>query len=153
MFEEVKFIFQSSKKTTTIEYFFSMEHGLLAAERPLFWIFRGWKVRYFLSQNVDGNMIFVDYGKVLVLNFSGMGNTVFFWDKKLMKRLFLLITEMFLFWTFRGWKIRSFLREKVDRKVIFSGYWKILVLGYRKVFVLSFSVMGNTVSFLAKKFM
>ena len=28
-----------------------------------------------------------------------------FWDKKLVKRSYLLITEMFLFWTFRGWKI------------------------------------------------
>ena len=32
----------------------------------------------FLNQKVDGNMIFTDYWKVLVLNFSVMGNTVFF---------------------------------------------------------------------------
>ena len=50
--------------------------------------------------------------KALDLDFSGMGNTVFFWDKKLIKRWCLLITDMFLFWTFRGRKIRSFFEAK-----------------------------------------
>ena len=40
--------------------------------------FSGWEIRYFLSQEVDGKMIFTGYGKVLVLNFSGVGNTGFF---------------------------------------------------------------------------
>ena len=66
----------------------------------------------FLSQKVDGNMIFTDYWKVLVLNFSVMGNTVFFWVKKLMERWYLLVTEKFLFWTFRWWEIRSFFQPK-----------------------------------------
>ena len=57
----------------------------------------------FLSQKVDGNRIFTDYWKVLVLIFSGMGNTVFFWAKKLMERRYLLITGKFLVWTFRWW--------------------------------------------------
>ena len=57
-------------------------------------------------------LIFIDYWKVLYLDFSGMGNTVFFWDKKLIKRWCLLITDMFLFWTFRGRKIRSFFEAK-----------------------------------------
>ena len=35
----------------------------------------------FLSQKVDGNMIFTDHRKVLVLIISGMGNTVFFEPK------------------------------------------------------------------------
>ena len=85
----------------------------------------------FLSQKVDGNMIFTDYWKILVLIFSRMGNTVFSWAKKLMEmrftdywkglvldfsvmgntvffrvkklmeRWYLLVTEKFLFWTFR----------------------------------------------------
>ena len=62
----------------------------------------------FLSQKVDGNMIFTNYWKVLVLIFSRMGNTVFFSAKKLMERWYLLITEKLFFWTFRGWQIRSF---------------------------------------------
>ena len=103
-----------------------MEHRLLVAKGPLFWIFRTWKIRSFLGQKgdgniftgywkvlvlnfsglgntvflrqkVDGKIIFTDYLKVLVLNFSGMGNTVFFWGKKSMERWYLLFTEKFLF--------------------------------------------------------
>ena len=40
----------------------------------------------FLSQKVDGNMIFTDYWKGFGLNFLGIGNTVFFWAKSLMER-------------------------------------------------------------------
>ena len=57
-------------------------------------------------------MIFTDYWKVLVLIFSGMGNRVFSWAKKLMERWYLLITEKFLFWTFRWWEIRSFFESR-----------------------------------------
>ena len=37
---------------------------------------------------------------------------VFFWAKRLMERWYLLITEKFLFWSFRRWKIRSFFQPK-----------------------------------------
>ena len=36
----------------------------------------------FLTQKIDGNIIFTDYWKVLVLAFAEMGNTVSFWAKK-----------------------------------------------------------------------
>ena len=52
--------------------------------------FRGGKNGLFLSQKVNGKMIFTDYLKVLVLTFSEIGNTVFFWAKKLMERWYLL---------------------------------------------------------------
>ena len=74
----------------------------------------------FLSQKNDGN-IFTDYWKVLVLTFSGMGNTVSFWAKKLMERWYLLITEKFLFWTFRWWEIRFFSVKKLIER------WYLLV--------------------------
>ena len=64
------------------------------------------------SQNVDGNMIFINYWKVIVLNFSKMRNTVFFWAQKLMKRWYLLINEKFLFWTLHKWGIRSSFESK-----------------------------------------
>ena len=128
-----------------------MVHRLLIAKGPLFWIFQGWKIRSFLSQKVDGNMIFIDYWKVLVLNFSGMGNTAFFWHKKLMERWYLLVTGKFFFSAFRWWKIRSFLRQKVNGKMIFTDYGEVLVLGYRKGLALDFLMTGNTVFFLAKK--
>ena len=116
----------------------------------------------------------------MVFNFSGVENTVFFepkswwkydiywllkcfcfelfgdgkcgpfWGKKLMERLYLLVTEKFLFWAFPWWKMWSFLRQKVNGKMIFTDYWKVLVLGYRKVLVLSFSLIGNTVFFSQK---
>ena len=77
-----------------------------------------------LSQKVDGNMIFTEYWKVLVLNFLVMRNTVFFWVKKLMERLYLLVTENFLFWTFWWWEIRSFFSQNVDGKMIFTwSFW------------------------------
>ena len=91
-------------------------------------------------------MIFTDYWKVLVLTFSEMGNTVFSWAKKLTKIWCLLITGKFLFWIFRWLEIRYFFsNQEVDGKMIFTGYWEVLVL--------NFSVMGNTVFFSAKKLM
>ena len=75
-------------------------------------LFGNGKYGIFLSQKVDGKIIFTDYWKVLVLIFSGMGNTVSFWAKKLMERWYLLITEKFLFWTFWWWEIRSFFQSR-----------------------------------------
>ena len=88
-------------------------------------------MRSFLSQKTDGKMIFTDYWKVLVLNSLEMGNTVFFWAKKLKERRYLLITERllfwiterFLFWTFRRWETQYFLSQKVDEKIIFTWYF------------------------------
>ena len=51
-----------------------------------FELFGGGKHGLFLSQEVDGKMIFTGYQEVLVLNFSVMGNTIFFSAKKLMER-------------------------------------------------------------------
>ena len=61
----------------------------------------------FWSQKVNGNMMFTDYFKILVLNFSEMGNTIFFWAKELMEKWYLLSTEKFMFWTFWRWEIWS----------------------------------------------
>ena len=77
--------------------------------------------------------MFTDYWKVLVLNFPEMGNTVFSWDKKLMERWCLLITQTFLFWTIRWWEIRSFLGQKVDGKMISTDYWKVIVLSFSEI--------------------
>ena len=75
----------------------------------------------FLSQKVDGNMIFTDYRKVLVLIFSKMGYTVFSWAKKSTKVWYLLITGKFLFWTFWWWEIRSFFESRSSWKD--DMYW------------------------------
>ena len=103
----------------------------------------------FLSQKVDAKMIFTDYWKVLVLIFLMMGNTVFFWVKKLMEKMIFtdywkvlvlnfsvvgntvffwvkklterwyLLVTQFLFWTFRWWEIRSFFQPK--------SWWKYYI--------------------------
>ena len=66
-----------------------------------------------MCQKVDGKIIFTDYWKVLVLIFSVMGNMVFFDSRSWWKRWYLLITEKFLFWTFRWWEIRSFFESRI----------------------------------------
>ena len=63
---------------------------LLITEKFLFWTFRWWEIRYFLSQEVDGKIIFTGYREVLVLNFSVMGKYDLFSAKKLMERWYLL---------------------------------------------------------------
>ena len=90
----------------------------------------------FWGQNVDENMTFTDYWKVLVLAFRGMGKTVFSWAKKLREIWYLLITVNFLFWTFRWWEIPSFLKSrswwKDDIYIVFLSFlwysraWEIL---------------------------
>ena len=63
--EEV--IFQSSKKE-------NKNGGVFSLARDVVY----WKIRCFLRQKVNGDMMFTGDGKFLVLNFSGMGNMVFF---------------------------------------------------------------------------
>ena len=74
------------------------------------------------------NIVFSDNFKVLVLKFFMIGNTVFFWVKKVKQRWYLLVTVNFLFWTFRWWEIRSFFQPKSWWKddiylVFFSFLW------------------------------
>ena len=66
----------------------------------------------FLTQKIDGNIIFTDYWKVLVLTFSEMGNTVSFWAKKVDGKMIFTDYWKFLFWNFRWWKIRSFFESR-----------------------------------------
>ena len=58
-------------------------------KRSCFELFRDGKYGLFLSQDVDGKIIFTGYWEVLVFNFSVMGNTAFFSAKMLMERWYL----------------------------------------------------------------
>ena len=125
-------------KSSCLEVFGDKEHGIFEPKSwwkyDIYWLlksscfnlFGNGKCGLFLSQKVDGNMMFTDYWKVLVLNFSVMGNTVFFWVKKLMERWYLLVTEKFLFWTFQWWEIRCFFQPKSwwkdDNYVVLSSF-------------------------------
>ena len=62
---------------------------LLITEKFLFWTFRWWEIRSFFESRSDGKMIFTSYREVIVLNFSLMGNRIFFSAKKLMERWYL----------------------------------------------------------------
>ena len=69
-------------------------------------------------------MIFIDYWKVLVLNFSEMRNTIFFWDKKLMEIWYWLITESSCFEYFGDGKYDLLFSQKVDGKMILIwSFW------------------------------
>ena len=94
--------------------------------------------------SVAWNTMFSDYWKGSVLNFSEMEIRSFL-AKKLMERWYLMITGKFLFWTFRRLKYGLFWSQKVDGKIIFTDYWKVLVL--------NLSEMGSTVFFWPKKLM
>ena len=92
-----------------------MEMWYLLITEKLFWTFRVWEIQSFLRQKVKEKMIFTDYWNVLVLNFSGMENTIFFEGKSwwkgdifwLLKSSCSGIPEGFSFWAFRWWEIRS----------------------------------------------
>ena len=121
---------------------------LLITEKFLFWSFREWEIQPFLNQKVDGKMLFTDYGNVLVLNFSVIEKTVFFWVEKLMERWYLLTNEKVLFWTLRRWEIRSFFQSrswwKDDIYLVFlrfpwySGTWEIWF--FTQCYLLSYSM-------------
>ena len=87
-------------------------------------------------------MIFIGYWKTLVLNFSEMRNTVFFGPKSWWKDDIYWLLKSSCFELFGDGKYGRFLSQKVDGKMIFTNYWKVLVL--------NFSVMGNTVFFSQK---
>ena len=98
-----------------------------------FELFGGGKYGLFLSQKVGGKMIFTDYWKILVWNFSNVGNTAFFWAKKLIKRWYLLITcfELFgdrnygLFWAKKLIQ-RWYLLGLFELSMIFQGLGNII---------------------------
>ena len=70
-------------------------------------LFENGKYSLFLSQKVDGNMMFTDYWKGLVLNFSVVGNTVFFSAKAFIQRYIYVFFFSFL-WYSRTWEIWFF---------------------------------------------
>ena len=83
-------IFQFLKKQKDAIFFSVEYHVYWLLKSVCFEIFGDRKYGLFFSQKVDAKMIFTDYWKVLVLNFSEMENTVFYWTKRLMGRWYLL---------------------------------------------------------------
>ena len=114
------------KNKKAIRWFF-LYHGiscLLINKKFLFWNFWGWKMWYFLSQKVDGKVIFTDYWKVLVLDFSMMGNTVLFDSRSWWKDDIYWLTKSSYFELFADGKCDLFFSQKVDGKMMFTwSFW------------------------------
>ena len=69
-------------------------------------------------------MIFTDYWKGLVLNFSVMGYMVFFWMKKLIEDDIYWLLRSSCFELFSDGKYGLFCRQNVDGKMIFTwSFW------------------------------
>ena len=97
---------------------------------------------FFWAKKFDENTKSTYYWRVLVLEEGGKG---LFWAKKLMGRLYLLITEKFLVWTSLRWEIRSFFESKSWLKD--DIYWLL------KIYCFELFGDGNRVCFSAKKLM
>ena len=67
----------------------------------------------------------------------------YFCAKKSMEKCYLLISEKFLFWSFRKWEIRPFFEPKI--------WWKDNIYWLLKVLVLNISMMGNTAFFESRR--
>ena len=76
-------------------------------KKSCFELFGDGKYGLFFSQEVDGKMIFTGYWEVLVLNFSVMGNTVFFHSKRGWKDDIYMVFLSFP-WYSRAWEIWFF---------------------------------------------
>ena len=97
----------------------------------------------FLSQKLNGIMIFTDYRKVLAFIFSGMGNTVFFLSQRVDGNINIYwLLKSSCFELFGDGKSGLFLSQEVDGKTKFTGYWEVLIL--------NLPVMGNTAFFQPK---
>ena len=96
---------------------------LLITEKFLFWTFRWWEIRSFFESRswLKDDIYWLLGSSYFELFVDGKYSLV--WVKKLMGRWYLLVTEKFLFWTFRWWEIRYCLSQEVDGKD--DIYWLI----------------------------
>ena len=114
----------------------------------LFWNIRRWKIRYFFEQKIWWKYEIYWLLKSSCFKFFGdgkYGGEGVFWAKKLMGRLYLLITEKFLVWTSLRWEIRSFFESKSWLKD--DIYWLL------KIYCFELFGDWNRVCFSAKKLM
>ena len=99
-------------------------HAYWLLKRYCFELSRDRKYGLFLSQKVDKKIIFNDYWKVLVWNFSEMGNTVFFEPKNWWKDNVYWLLKRSCFELFGDGKYGIFFIKKFDRKMIFPwSFW------------------------------
>ena len=85
---------------------------LLIIGKFLFWSFREWEIGSFIEPKSWCKDDIYWLLKRSCFELFGDGKYDLFSVKKFMERWYLLVTEKFLFWTFRGWEIRSFFQSK-----------------------------------------
>ena len=85
---------------------------LLISKKFLFWSFREWEIRSFFEPKSWSKSDIYWLLKISLFELFGDGKYGLFWVKKLMARWYLLVTEKFLFWTFRWWEIGVFFQPK-----------------------------------------
>ena len=85
---------------------------LLITGKFLFWSFREWEIGSFIEPKSWCKDDIYWLLKRSCFELFGDGKYDLFSVKKFMERWYLLVTEKFLFWTFRGWEIRSFFQSK-----------------------------------------
>ena len=76
------------------------------------------------------NTMFTEYGKVLVLNFSKMGNTTFYWSQKLMSDDIFPNMEYHVHWFLECFCFKLFGDEKFGLFLIKIDDWKMIFTGY-----------------------
>ena len=102
---------------------------LLITEKFFFQSFRKWKIRSFLEPKTWLKYDIYWLLKGSCFELFGDGKYGLFWVKTLVKIWYLLVTEKFLFWTFRWCQIRSLLQPKSwwkdDIYIVFWGFYDI----------------------------
>ena len=79
---------------------------------------------FFWATKVNGIVIFIDYWKVLALNFSEIDNTVFFEPKSWWKDDIYWLLKSSCFELFRDRKYGLSFSQKVDGKMVFTwSFW------------------------------
>ena len=113
-----------------------------------FQFFGDGKYGLFLSQNVNGNMIFTDHWKVLVLNFSEMGNTVFFEPKSWLKYKIYWLQESSCFELFGDSKYGLFWAKKLMERWYLPGL--LSFPWYSRTWEIWFSVQWSLITIANK---
>ena len=122
-------------------------HVYCSLKGSYFQIFGDRKYGLFSSQKVDGKMIVTEYWKVLVLNFSKMGYTVFFGPKNWWKDDIYWLLESSCFELFGDGKYGLFFSEKIDKKMVFTDYGTVLGLSFSVFFFSGFNLWNCIIKY------
>ena len=150
-FAFIKVIFQSSKEKKNSDRIFSLAWNIVywLLKSHCFQFFGDGKYGLFWAKKIMEIWYLLITENFLFWTFQEWEIRSFFEAKSWWKDDIYQLLKSSCFELFHDGKCSLFLGQKVNGKMIFTDYWKVHILGYRKV-VLGFSVMGNTVFFKPK---